>query len=391
MSVYAGLMESRLLVRALPWGVVGVLIAVVLYSGLTYGEGSGDRFGGDFPSFYGAGSIVLDGDGNELYDADRQLAAQEPFLEDGEFLYFAYPPFVGAAYAPLAALPYGVAYSLHAAVAILAVIGGVIALRPLARGHLDGPVNLGLATCAALLSYPLLRSVLGGQNTSFTLLGLALLARFTHDDRDVASGIVLAALMYKPQYGLLAALVLIVARRWRVVALSVFAALPLFVVGALTTGWDWIATWIDAATSFGEQNLIVNGKFMISAWGWVANLVGSTTGATIAASIVVCAVGLPILWAIATDRWTGLPWYAVLPALLVAAPSALYYDAGILVITIVGLISIAGSAVWFTTGVVVISWVGLAAAPAGWEPLFIPIAATAVAFAIAAIRAPELS
>ena len=73
--------------------------------------------GGDFPAFYGAGVIAADGDWDNLYDFERQAAAQAPLQEEaGTVRYFAYPPQVAAAHAPLAAFEYGTAYLLYTAV-----------------------------------------------------------------------------------------------------------------------------------------------------------------------------------------------------------------------------------------------------------------------------------
>ena len=68
-----------------PWRLkcypVAVLLAitVALLICLFSGEGAqtlGGKLGGDFPAFYGAGRIVLDGNVDQLYNVEQQLAAQ---------------------------------------------------------------------------------------------------------------------------------------------------------------------------------------------------------------------------------------------------------------------------------------------------------------------------
>ena len=69
------------------------VMAVVDGAGLG-GSGGGARLGGDYPAFHAAGSIVLDGELAELYDADRQQAAQTDLGVDG-YLAFAFPTWPG--------------------------------------------------------------------------------------------------------------------------------------------------------------------------------------------------------------------------------------------------------------------------------------------------------
>src|SRR5438477_10640628 len=85
--------------------VLGFLVTVLSGSGSNTAAG---RVGGDYPAFYGAGRIVLDGDAAHLYDVKRQDAAEHDLFagEHDGLLYFAYPPAVAAVYAPLAELPY---------------------------------------------------------------------------------------------------------------------------------------------------------------------------------------------------------------------------------------------------------------------------------------------
>src|SRR5947207_9971002 len=69
--------------------VVAFLVTVLSGSGSDTAAG---RVGGDYPAFYGAGRIVLDGDAAHLYDVKRQEQAERDLFagnHDG-LLYFAY-------------------------------------------------------------------------------------------------------------------------------------------------------------------------------------------------------------------------------------------------------------------------------------------------------------
>ncbi len=377
------------LVRFGPWLIIATiaLAAVATAMASSGSSDSLDRYGGDFPSFYGAGSIVLDGNGSDLYDEEVQRAAQASSFPDGELLYFAYPPYTAAVYAGIAWLPYAAAYSLHSIVAIAALIGALAALRPFVRGALDGWTRLGLASVAAVASYPVLRSVLGGQNATFTLLGVAAVARFDHDDRPIAVGVAAGALLYKPQFGLLIIGILIVSKRWASLGAAVAAAAVLFGIGTMVTGFEWIGTWLAAVSTFGDLNIVVNGFLMISAWGWVQNVLGVSVWSYLVAAGVVAAVGLPMVYGLVTHRWSEIPWYALAPLVIVAAPSALYYDATLVLLPIAVMVGWAAERVAAVlAGAVVISWVQIFAPSLGWSPLFPLILAMAALFAAGVLR-----
>lgn len=380
------------LVRFAPWLIVGTFAVVAIGVGVASDIGAvNGRLGGDFPSFYAAGRIVLDGNGSQLYDPAFQQTAQSDLLVDGQFLYFAYPPYTAVVYSSLAWMPFGLAFGIHTALALAALVGALVAIRPLVRGYLDGWGRLGIALVACLMSYPVLRSVMGGQNATFTLLGFALVARFDDDDRPFATGSVAACLLYKPQFGLLVLALLLVGRRWRAIMWSIPVAVFLFGIGAVVTGGFWITTWLEAVADFGAENLDVNGPLMISAWGWFQNVMGPGGAATWIAMAVVLATAIPFAVATATRRWTSIPWYAAAPVILVAAPSALYYDATLTAVTVITTLAWARGLHWLAiSSIVAATWLQAPAMAIGWSPLFIPILATAAAFALAAFRPPGM-
>ena len=75
--------------------LLAALAAAFLFVALT-ADGSSTatgRLGGDYPAFHGAGSIVLDGNLDSLYDPAAQAAAQEDLLGgEAGFLPFVYHP-----------------------------------------------------------------------------------------------------------------------------------------------------------------------------------------------------------------------------------------------------------------------------------------------------------
>lgn len=372
------------LARFGPWAAVATL-AVVGLATVLVGVMNDDTggYGGDLPSFYAAGTIVLNGEGANLYDAAVQQAAQSQQFPEGQFLYFAYPSYTAVLYAPLAALPYPAAFVIHTLLAIGALIGAVVAFRPLARGMLDGPTRLGIGVAVAALSYPLFRSILGGQNATFSLLLLALVARYDDADNAAGTGLAAAAMLYKPQFGLIVIAILIVRRRWQAVAWAGAGAIALFVIGVMASGGLWVSTWLVAVTAFSSENLEVNGHLMISVLGWIQNLLGVNGASYLLATLVILVLSVPILIGLIKGRWAELPWYAVAPLLVLAAPSALYYDSAL------ALLTVGVALAWFTElrivasiGFIAVSWTQVIAPSVGWSPLFVPVLIIALLLAV---------
>lgn len=383
---------DSLLARFGPWIVVATIAVAAVGSAVLASTNDADsRVGGDFPSFYGAGSIVLDGRGSELYDAPLQQSVQSEQFDDGRFLYFAYPPFTAVPYAALARLPYEAGYALHSLLAIAALIGAVIAFRPFAKGMLDGSTRLGIGVASAVVMYPVLRSVLGGQNATFSLLLFVLVWHFDAEDRHIATGLCAAAMLYKPQFGLIVILVLVAGRRWRAATWAGGGAAVLYGLGAAVMGGEWMRTWVDAVTRFGEENLEVNGDLMVSALGWIQNLFGSNTATFVVAAAVVAAAAVPIAAGVVSRRWGEIPWYVIAPLVLLGAPSALYYDTALLLLTLgVSLAWLAGMRAVAVAAVIAVSWVQLPASTTGWSPLFLLVLAMAASFAVGAARTDRI-
>lgn len=368
--------------RAALFAVVAAFAISVL--GSSGADTVSGRLGGDFPAFYAAGSIVGDGDWADLYDPDRQLAEQARLFpgSDDSFLYFAYPPHAAAAYRPLAALDYRLAYALHsvlmagAAVAALALIRPMV---PLVRRRFE------LTATAVLLFNPVLRAVTGGQNTALTLLGVAAVWRLLHDDEDLAAGLVVALLLYKPQVAVPLAGVLLLARRWRAVGGAAVGAVAVWGLGALLAGPAWLANWWTEVRAFAELDADVNGHNAISWLGVTEHLVGAGSTAAYALAgpfVLATVVAVSVVWL--GDRVDLATRFAVTAAgVLLMSPHAMFYDAGLLVITgVVALDRLGARAAPVVGTVWVLSWSQLASGALGLAPMFVLMVAGLVALAL---------
>jgi arabinofuranan 3-O-arabinosyltransferase len=160
----------------------------------------------DFVNVWSAGKLVLEGHPALAYDWDIQKQVQVAVLGQsypGNFAWHYPPPFLWVA-SLLALFPYAVAYIGWAAISLvpyLAVMRAIVG-RPFG-------LLLGAAFPVVLIN------TLIGQNGFLTasLIGGTL---YLMPTRPLLSGICLGLLSYKPQYGLLFPLVLIVASQWKV-------------------------------------------------------------------------------------------------------------------------------------------------------------------------------
>jgi Glycosyltransferase family 87 len=369
---------SGFLMRAVPRAIV-IVVAIVAFVPLLSTLGGDDRAalaaGGDFPSFYAAGAIVLDGRIEDLPDAGLQRAYQADFHDDpDEFLYFAYPPIVAIAYAPLAALPYAAAYAVHTLAALTALVGAIWVMWPRERFGEPGRDGLVAATALALVSYPIAVAVLGGQNTTFTLLLVALVWRFASSGRPVAAGVAAAAMLYKPQYGLIVIGLLLVAAMWRAVGSALVGAGVIYVVTTAVLGAAWPMTWWRSASWFGSANDEVNGHLMVNIRGWMTAVFGDGTVATIVAIAAIVVVGLVTAVVVHRMRIAWLVFGAATAGMVLIAPSALAYDAGIPLVAGAVFVVIAGASTASIGVLIAASWLELSAGWLGWSPLFLVVA-----------------
>ena len=343
--------RGSLWTETVPLLVIATVVLVTVVGAFVADPDSG-QLGGDFPSFYAAGSIVVNDGYESLYDPATQRAAQDGLIAaDGGYLFFAYPPPVAASYSVAARLGYRTAYALQVLVMAAAAVGAVYLLRPL-NNWLDS--NWRIVAAAAVMFHPLLVSITGGQNTAFTLWLLAVAARGEHDGHDLLAGVAIGLMAYKPQYGVALAAVVFLSGRLRMIAGVGAAWIAFYLVGVAAMGWGWPLTWWDQAGAFRDLNATVNGPLFVSLPGVAEHLTGIGGGTGQALAGVGLALGVMAaawLW-----RQSGVSlavrWAFTAGVLVLAAPQSLFYEAGVLMLMAALLVRgsrrsvILASAVW---------------------------------------------
>lgn len=323
--------------------VVAIAVALVVQVATADGpDAISGGVGGDYAAFYAAGDVVLDDpwlDAEDLYDPERQFAAQEPLLDpdrDGN-LYFAYPAFFVVPYVPLATLGFGVSYLVHTVLMAAALALAISLLRPLSAAVRAHGVEV---FAVALTFFPMFRGVTGGQNTALSFLLVVVVWRSLHDGREVPAGIAAALLLFKPPLALPFLGALVLARRWRAVAAAAGTVVVLDLVGAVATDLSWPSAWVDAVRYLDRVDTPFNVQNFVSLPGAAEAIFGiDSTAATVMGFGLAAVVAGVVAWAWVADQGDLDARIALTTVgALAMSPHALYYDAGLLVLVAVVLV-----------------------------------------------------
>jgi hypothetical protein len=201
---------------------------------------------------------------------------------------------------------------------------------PWLRGHAL------LAMAAALLFWPMFRTITGGSNTALTLLVVVAAWRLVHDDRPLLAGLVLAVLFYKPQFALPILGLFLLRRQWRVVLGAAGGAVLFYLSGVAVRGWGWIGEWLDVASEFGRIDAEVNGHSSISFIGFAENLFGVGLSPPVAVGWMlagITALVLAVLWWRRPHADLAPLMAMTMPGILLLSLHAMSHDGAVVVLS----------------------------------------------------------
>jgi hypothetical protein len=195
-------------------------------------------WGADFLSYWSAGKLALSGHAADVYNIDRMATIHKLASPDNMAVTaYHYPPFFLLVLAPLATLPYLVAYLLFISLTLGLWLALLWQLRPKISTVVMAMLFPGTWMC-----------ILAGQNAFLT----AALAGYTlwslTKNRINAGSIACTALLYKPQLALLpgcmTAWTALRQRRFETIFIGMASVLVLVVLTLLIFGaQSWIAFW----------------------------------------------------------------------------------------------------------------------------------------------------
>jgi Glycosyltransferase family 87 len=184
--------------------------------------------GHDFVHFYVLGQIALDRAAGDLYDVDALSARSDRLVPQQQIRFLpVHGPQVALAFAPFAALPYGLALVAWLALTTLvyaSCCGALVASLPALRS-----VRWQALVLAAAFP-PFCLLITFGQ-TSVLALAFVTGAYFAlKSDRRWLAGLALGLLFYKPSFGVALPFVLLYGREWKMILGAATAVLLQLVV-----------------------------------------------------------------------------------------------------------------------------------------------------------------
>ena len=191
----------------------------------------------DYVSFYAAGSLAADGTPGLAYDRAAHYAAEQRATEPGiPYQFFFYPPVFLLVCAVFSKLPYLVSFIVFQ---LVTLAGFLLVMRAILRDTYRGWLVAVLGFSAVFWTIGL------GQNGFLTvaLLGGGL---WLLDRRPFAAGLLFGALCYKPHFGLLIPLVLLVSQRWTAILGAAVSLLGLCLLSVAAFGLDVWGQYLDA-------------------------------------------------------------------------------------------------------------------------------------------------
>jgi alpha-1,2-mannosyltransferase len=296
----------------------------------------GRPLGTDFANVWSSGRMVLDGTPEAPFDPMIQKPYQQGLIGSGEAHFYGwhYPPMFLAVAALLALLPYLPALVVWLFATAPLYVMAVRKIFPVA--HSEASLLLMVT-----LAYPaVFANITHGHNGFLTAAlcggGLALLPT-----RPLAAGVLFGLLAYKPQYGLLIPLALVLAGEWRAIAAAaatvvatVLASIGLFGVKS------WAAFFTHAA--FTKEAILEQG-----AAGWfklqgvfpaVRMYGGSISTAYTAQLIAMVTVVAAVIWLWRSPANHAQKSAGLILATMLATPYAFNYDTVVIGVAIAFLV-----------------------------------------------------
>ncbi|MEL7040510.1 MAG: glycosyltransferase family 87 protein [Pseudomonadota bacterium] len=236
--------------------VIALVIAIGYPTYLYLADGlidpaGGEMIGRDFVNYYSASQLWMSGSLPTLFwifDYRDYLAS----LYGMEFtLNWSYPPSYLFFVAPIALLPYVLAYVVWMGTGL--AIYATTAAKSIAQTALSMKTKLMLL----LLAPATVVNVFFGQNGFVTGTLLYLGVRYT-SQRPVVAGICFGLLTIKPQLGFLIPIMLLLTRQWKTIFVASGVALSLFVMSGLVFGWQSWVDYFDKAVPF-QRHVIEHG------------------------------------------------------------------------------------------------------------------------------------
>jgi hypothetical protein len=219
--------RARVYLGAVLIATIGIVIMLLSHGGY---DKEGFPFGRDLGCFWAAARLVWAGFPTAPYNVALERLAQATIYPPGGTEAFFYPPPFLLFCLPLALLPF-----FWALAAFMAATGAAFAFAVYLTGRSRWIVVAAFGCPAVLVN------LVVGQNGMLTaaILGAGVMLM---DRRPRLAGLILGAMVIKPQLALALPIVLLLSRRWAVLGFAVLSTCVLLGLSTVLFGWDvWVA------------------------------------------------------------------------------------------------------------------------------------------------------
>lgn len=196
----------------------------------------GSPYGRDFLQFVYVADAWQTGTLDRLYDRKTQIAALRRLGQPADdyplILRYNYPPFFAWLPRVLGGLTYRAAYVAWLGLQLGFLLLAVAAWR---RELADRPALFWLLVALVVVSPFVPFNLMIGQTGFIGLAALSWACRFLRTGRDLAAGLCIATLLYKPPLGIVIGPLLLLKRRWRVVGGVAVGATGLLLLSLLVS------------------------------------------------------------------------------------------------------------------------------------------------------------
>jgi hypothetical protein len=293
-----------------------------------YVDRAGRFKGTDYIYFYVMGSLISEGRADALYDPDAHLAEGRRRIDPQLNLYAPYSnygPQVAAAFAPLSRLTFGQSLAIFLILTALAFalsVWLVWSISPALRsyGALVAVLAAGAPAFFTLIRYAQLSGL------SLLLLSLALAALVR--DRRFLAGVFIGLMVFKPQLGVVLALVMILAGEWRIVAGAAAAGSAELAAAWLVGGSNVMRQYVDVLVTLArDPSLVQIYPGEVHSLRGLAHLLN---GSSVFLSVVTTVALVAAVW-LGVRTWkSGMPltvkWGLLVVLTVLASPHLLTYD-----------------------------------------------------------------
>jgi hypothetical protein len=362
--------------------LLAIFLAVV-FAVFTARDGAivSGRLGGDFPAFYAAGKLVAQGESHSIYDPNRILSEQQRVMSTGGYLPFVNPPHFAYFYAIFGAMPYNISFLVHCI--FLAFLLAYVVKSFISLGYIDSSMFF-FALVVCLTFYPLLRSVLGGQNSVISLFLLFSVWKFVVSGREWLAGICLGLLLFKPQFAIPFIGLFFLAGYWRVAVSGFLCGLGI-ALGTILLLKHSLQEWLTFVFAFSERDASVNKVNSVSFSGVVdaiAGDIGNETSVILAGlGPVVVVLSISVLWFRGkTKRNLNELMAAACPAVLLIPEHVMYYDLSFCVLPVLLLVRNETTRLKLAPVLWLLGYAQLFSGFLGFSPLFLVVLGVYVYF-----------